>query len=156
MAGYAEQVQALIEPALEAMGYELVGVQHRDGGGRGLLRIYIDCVDGVTVDDCERVSHQVSGILDVEDPLPGQYTLEVSSPGLDRPLFREADYRRFAGATVRLRLKRLWQGRRRFEGVLGGVEDGRVLLSEEGGEFAIPLELVESARLKPDFSELQH
>lgn len=155
MAGYAEQVQALIEPALEAMGYELVGVQHRSGGARGLLRIYIDSRDGVTVDDCERVSHQVSGILDVEDPLPGQYTLEVSSPGLDRPLFRESDYQRFAGATVRVRLIRLWQGRRRFEGVLGGLHDGCVLLTEEDGELSIPLELVESARLKPDLSRLQ-
>ena len=155
MAGYAEQIQALIEPSLEAMGYELVGVQHRAGAGRGLLRIYIDCEQGVTVDDCERVSHQVSGILDVEDPLPGQYTLEVSSPGLDRPLFRDSDYQRFAGAVARIRLKRSWEGRRRFEGVLGGLRDGCVLLAEEGGEFSIPLELVESARLKPDYSELQ-
>jgi len=152
MAGYAERVQELIEPALEAMGYELVGVQHRTGERRALLRIYIDSPSGITVDDCQNASHQVSGILDVEDPLPGEYTLEVSSPGLDRPLFRPAHYERFAGSPVQVRLARLWNGRRRFNGTLGGLREGRVLLNEDDGtEFEIPLELVDSARLKPQF-----
>jgi len=149
MAGYAEQVQALIEPTLEALGYELVGVQHRTGSRRALLRIYIDREQGVTVDDCALVSHQVSGILEVEDPLPGEYTLEVSSPGLDRPLFCAEHYQRFAGSEIQLRLLRLWDGRRRFNGTLGGIRDEQVLLVEDGVEHAIPLELVESARLKP-------
>ena len=151
MTGYAERVQELIEPALEAMGYELVGVQHRTGERRALLRIYIDSPAGITVDDCQHASHQVSGILDVEDPLPGEYTLEVSSPGLDRPLFRPAHYERFAGSPVQVRLVRLWSGRRRFNGMLGGMREGRVVLVEDGAEFEIPLELVDSARLKPQF-----
>lgn len=153
MAGYAERVQELIEPVLGAMGYELVGVSHRASDRRALLRIYIDAPDGITVDDCERVSRQVSGILDVEDPLPGEYTLEVSSPGLDRPLFKADHYARFAGHPAQLRLRRLWNGRRRLDGTLGGIREGQVILleGETETEIEIPLELIESARLKPQF-----
>ena len=85
-----ERLRRLLEPAVEGFGYELLGVQLLAQGHHSKLRVYIDSEEGITVDDCARVSHQVSGVLEVEDPIPGQYTLEVSSPGMDRPLFRAA------------------------------------------------------------------
>ena len=107
------ELRKLLEPAVSALGFELVGVEFVSGR-RGLLRLYIDSEDGVTIDDCQAVSHQVSGLLDVEDPIQGQYSLEVSSPGLDRPLFRAADFERFAGHEVSLRLVAPVEGRRKF------------------------------------------
>jgi len=143
-------VQRPIESAVRGLGYELVGVEYLPQGRRSLLRIYIDTPDGVTVDDCERVSHQVSGVLDVEDPIHGQYVLEVSSPGLDRPLFTEEHYRRFAGSRVKLRVSPPLDGRRNFTGVLKGIHDDKVVLVHEDGEWVIPLDHVEQARLIPD------
>ncbi|MEN9461286.1 MAG: ribosome maturation factor RimP, partial [Pseudomonadota bacterium] len=100
-------LQQLFEPAVTALGYELVGVERLSFGRRGaLLRVYIDSPTGITVDDCGRVSHQISGILDVEEPIKSDYTLEVSSPGLDRPLFALEHYVRFVGKEVSLRLHR--------------------------------------------------
>ncbi|MDH5614342.1 MAG: ribosome maturation factor RimP, partial [Gammaproteobacteria bacterium] len=94
--GQAPQFRALFEPAITAMGYELVGVEYLRQGKQGLLRIYIDSENGITVDDCGKVSHQVSGILEVEDPIRENYVLEVSSPGLDRPLYTAEHFVRFA------------------------------------------------------------
>src|SRR5690348_9661657 len=99
-----ERLLGLLEPAVEALGFELVELEFHGQGGGSLLRLYIDKAAGVTVDDCEQVSRQVSAVLDVEDPLPGAYTLEVSSPGLDRPLRKQADYARFAGRQAKLEL----------------------------------------------------
>ena len=90
------RLHALIEPTVSSLGFELVGVVCRGGRSRGLIRIYIDHDEGVTVDDCARVSHRVNGLLDVEDPIPGEYDLEVSSPGADRPLFFEGDFARLS------------------------------------------------------------
>jgi len=120
-------------------------------GRRGLLRVYIDSEDGISIDDCQAVSHQVSGLLDVEDPIPGQYSLEVSSPGLDRPLFRAADFERFAGHEVRLRLVAPVEGRRKFRGVLVGLRDGRVVVQVEEQELVVALEEIDEARLVPDY-----
>jgi len=150
-------LEALIEPVVTGLGYDLVGVEYRGGGRSALLRVYIDLPGGVTVEDCERVSHQVSGVLDVEDPIPGSYHLEVSSPGLDRPLFKARDYARFAGRRVQLRLARplggVMEGRRRLAGTLRGLEEGseRVrLVLEDGRELSLELEEIESARLVPE------
>ena len=144
------ELRKLLEPAVSALGFELVGVEFVSGR-RGLLRLYIDSEDGVTIDDCQAVSHQVSGLLDVEDPIQGQYSLEVSSPGLDRPLFRAADFERFAGHEVRLRLVAPLEGRRKFRGVLVGLRDGRVVVQVEEQELVVALEEIDAARLVPDY-----
>ena len=144
------ELRTLLEPAVSALGFELVGVEFI-AGRRGLLRVYIDSEDGITVDDCQSVSHQVSGLLDVEDPIRGQYSLEVSSPGLDRPLFRAADFERFAGHEVRLRLVTPLEGRRKFRGVLAGLRDGRVVVQVEEQELVVALEEIDEARLVPDY-----
>ena len=144
------ELRRLIEPAVAALGFELVGVEFKSGR-RGLLRVYIDSDDGVTVDDCQDVSHQVSALLDVEDPIPGQYSLEVSSPGLDRPLFRAADFERFAGQEVRVRLVAPLQGRRKFRGVLVGMRDDRVVVQVEEQELVVSLDEIDEARLVPDY-----
>jgi len=145
-----DNVQKPIEAAVRGLGYELVGVEYLPQGRRSLLRVYIDTPDGVTVDDCERVSHQVSGALDVDDPIRGQYVLEVSSPGLDRPLFTADHFRQFAGRRVRLRISPPLEGRRNFSGVLQGLRDKLVVLAEEEGEVEIPLQHIEQARLVPE------
>ena len=142
-------LEALLEPAVSRLGYELVGVEYH-GGCRALLRLYIDREGGVSVEDCQRVSRQVSGLLDVEDPIPGPYTLEVSSPGLDRPLFRAEDFQRFAGREVRIRTDVPLEGRRNFRGVLRGLRGGEVLVEVDGAELALPVERIEQARLVPE------
>jgi ribosome maturation factor RimP len=144
------ELRKLIEPAVTALGFELVGVEFISGR-RGLLRVYIDGEGGISVDDCQAVSHQVSGLLDVEDPIPGQYSLEVSSPGLDRPLFRHADFERFAGAEVRVRLVAPLDGRRKFRGVLLGVREGKVVVQSEQQELVVALDEIAEARLVPDY-----
>mgnify|MGYP000140316862 FL=1 len=144
------ELRKLLEPVVSALGFELVGVEFVSGR-RGLLRLYIDSEDGVTIDDCQAVSHQVSGLLDVEDPIQGQYSLEVSSPGLDRPLFRAADFERFAGHEVSLRLVAPVEGRRKFRGVLLGLRDGRVVVQVEEQELVVALEEIDAARLVPDY-----
>jgi ribosome maturation factor RimP len=143
------RLKELIKPAVEALGYELVGVEFRRGRKRALLRVYIDKPDGITLDDCARVSHQVSGVLDVEDPIVEGYDLEVSSPGLDRPLFEPEHFERFAGHRVRVRMSPPVEGRRKFTGMLLGIENGQVRVDEDGIERRVPLESVSAARLVP-------
>lgn len=146
----SESLTALLEPVVTAMGYELVGVEYRPGRSEGLLRIYIDTDTGVTLDDCTRVSHQISGVLDVEDPIPGSFRLEISSPGLNRPLMKPADFDRFAGADVLVKLNELWEGRRKIRGTLRGLRDDHVLVEEEGATHAVPLDRIEKSNLVPD------
>ncbi|HET7174917.1 MAG TPA: ribosome maturation factor RimP [Gammaproteobacteria bacterium] len=142
-----ETLLKLLEPAIEALGYELVELEFPPH----LLRIYIDREGGVTVDDCEVVSRQVSAVLDVEDPIPGAYTLEVSSPGLDRPLRKEADFARFAGERAKVELVLPKDGRRRFTGTLKGCEAGEVLIEVDGADHRLPLADIDKARLVPEF-----
>lgn len=154
MADTSDNLINLFTPAIEGMGYELVGVEylHKGGsGGGGLLRIYIDNPDGITLEDCSRVSHQVSGILDVEDPIRENYNLEVSSPGLDRPLFGRRDFQRFAGNRVTLKLRTKISGQRRFKGELQGIDDDDVLLAVDDEVFRLPLDQIDKARLVPEF-----
>ena len=142
----------LARRVVEPMGYELVNVEFfQHGAGGTTLRVYIDHEQGVTLEDCAAVSHQLSGVLDVEDPLPGHYDLEVSSPGLDRPLVFPEHFARFAGSRVKIRLAEKLDGRRRLEGLLQGCESGFVRLDAEGRLWEIPLASVESARLIPEF-----
>ncbi len=137
---------------IEPMGFELVGVEFFQHGAHGAtLRVYIDHEQGITLDDCTAVSHQLSGVLDVEDPLPGHYDLEVSSPGIDRPLVFPEHFTRFAGSRVRIRLAEKLDGRRKLEGCLKGYASGVVTLDADDRLWEIPLNSIESARLLADF-----
>lgn len=146
-----KRLEEIIGPGVEALGYELVGVEYLPQGRHSLLRVYIDSEDGIGVDDCERVSHQVSGVLDVEDPIRGQYTLEVSSPGLDRPLFTQAHYARFVGSEVQLRLHRPHNGRRKFKGRLTAVEGETITIEVDGEALSLELAEIEKAHLVPQW-----
>ena len=141
-----------VEDVVVDLGYEFVGLEFHPGRSSGLLRVYIDhSENGVNVDDCAKVSRELGGLLDVEDPIPGHYTLEVSSPGLDRPLFRADHYARFQGAEIKLVLSQPVDGRRRFRGVIAAVEGDQIHLSFEGEELVFGVDEVESARLVPQF-----
>lgn len=150
MAG-TERLTTLLEPEIEALGYELVGIDIHGAGRKQTVRIYIDHSGGVGLGDCETVSRQVSAVLDVEDPIPDAYNLEVSSPGLDRPIFKPGDYDRFRGERIRLRLREQWEGRRRLRGVLGGLAGEFVRIQEaDGSDLEVPLDRIERARLDLD------
>jgi ribosome maturation factor RimP len=139
----------LLETEVRSLGYELVDLDLHLGRD-GLLRLYIDSEDGITLDDCERVSHQVSALLDVEDPIPGHYTLEVSSPGVNRPLRTPAHFRRFAGERAKVELARPQaDGRRRFTGLLGAATDEGFALELDGETVQFRYEDVALARLAP-------
>jgi len=131
------------------MGFELVRVQFGGGQHRPTLQIMAERIDRqpMAVEDCAEISRNLSALLDVEDPLPGSYLLEVSSPGIDRPLIRPADYERFAGFEARLETTAPIEGRKRFRGKLMGLAGDRVRLAEEGGELTLPLEQINKAKL---------
>jgi ribosome maturation factor RimP len=147
-----DKLVRLLRDEVELLGYELVGVE-LIGQGKGdmLLRIYIDHADGINMDDCVQVSHQVSGVLEVEDPIREHYRLEVSSPGLDRPLFEKAHFERFEGHKVRIKTRSKIETRHSFTGVLQGVEEERVLLEDDGTLYRIPIDEIVTARLIPEF-----
>lgn len=145
-----ERLTQLIEPVVEGLGYELLGIELQATARHALLRLYIDHGEGIRLADCERVSRQVSALLDVEDPIDVAYDLEVSSPGLDRPLFRARDFRRFAGRRARLRLSEPLDGRRNFSGVLLGLEGEDVRIEVDGEAVVLPLALIDKARLVPE------
>jgi ribosome maturation factor RimP len=143
-----ERLIGLLEPAVAAMGFELADIDVHLGR-RGLLRLYIDRAGGVTLDDCQQVSEQIGALLDVEDPLPGSYTLEVSSPGFDRRLRTQAHFERFVGERVRIELRDALEGRRNFTGQLTGVEGGNALVEVDGEVWRLPLNDIAVARLAP-------
>jgi ribosome maturation factor RimP len=146
------QLGDMLEPGITSMGYELVGVEFQTGGsGGGLLRIYIDSEEGISAEDCQKVSYQVSGVLDVEDPIPGNYTLEISSPGLDRMLFRPKDFERFAGQLIKVRTAYPIEGQRRFKGRLVGMQGDNVVFEQDDMEISLPFDQIEQARLVPEY-----
>lgn len=144
----------LLEAPVEALGYELVDVEFAPAGRHSVLRIFIDrpagdAVAGVTVEDCARVSHSVSEVLDSDDPIKGHYSLEVSSPGLERVLRKKAHFERFAGERVFVELQLPLDGRRRFAGILRSVEDEYIVVEVDGRDYRLPLDRIQKARLKP-------
>lgn len=147
----AAEVARLVAPSAEAMGYELVQVRLMGGRHHPTLQIMAERKDGadMTVEDCAELSRAISALLDVEDPIPGSYQLEVSSPGIDRPLVRLEDYARFAGHEAKLETEQLIDGRKRFRGKLLGVADGRVrlALSDTGASAEIPFAAIARAKL---------
>jgi ribosome maturation factor RimP len=172
------QIERLLTPTVEALGCELWGLELMSQGKRSRLRIYIERPEGVGVEDCERVSREVSDLLDVEDVMPSAYTLEVSSPGMDRILFKPEHYRANVGATVDVRLNFPFDGRKHIVGMLAGIDDDEVFVrppdagvarqgsaaapadekadEKDGGgsngeEYVLPLENIQRARLVPQF-----
>jgi len=148
---FDNDLQQLLAPVVTALGYELVGVENiMRGGQTELLRVYIDSPDGITVSDCGQVSYQISGVLDVQNPISGHYNLEVSSPGLERPLFTQDHFKRFVGHQVKLRLTEPFEGRRNLTGILQRVPNGNVVVVADGTEYSLPYEQIEKAHLVPE------
>ena len=144
------EIAALLAPTVASMQLELLGVEFAQSGTHALLRLYIDAPGRtVTIEDCEAVSREVSSVLDVNDPIASHYTLEVSSPGIDRPLRKPADFARFAGEEADLRLRDAMGEARRVKGILRGCEDGAVLIETAAGLRTIPLDGIDKARLVP-------
>ncbi|ANB17384.1 ribosome maturation factor RimP [Dokdonella koreensis] len=150
-----EELVELLAPIVADLGLECWGVEYRPSAGNSLLRVYIDVPDRpVTVDDCEAASREISAALDVDDPIKGHYTLEVSSPGLDRPLFTPAQFQRFVGERVKVAVNLPVGGRRRFQGVLAAAGDEAIVLAVDGGEATIAYSNIQGARLMPDYVAL--
>jgi ribosome maturation factor RimP len=150
-----DALMRLLEPPIEALNYELVDVEFAQAGRGGVLRIFIDrrAEDsslGVTVDDCANVSHAVSQVLEIENPIKGHYTLEVSSPGFDRILRTRAHFERFVGERIFAELKLPIDGRRRFVGVLKSIAEDAVVVEVDGKAHSLPLERIQKARLRPE------
>jgi ribosome maturation factor RimP len=159
MASKVEVIQQLVEPVIVALGYQLWGIEYLGQGRHTLLRIFIDKMGGINVDDCAEVSRQVSSILDVEDPIKDEYTLEVSSPGLDRILFRPEHYQQNIGATVKVRLQQNVNGRRNYVGLLQAIEQigqevrqeqvqaWEIVVIVDNETFRLPVSMIEKAHL---------
>jgi ribosome maturation factor RimP len=148
-----DRVERLIQQVVESQGYELVEAEFKRGGKNSILRIFIDTPAGISHRDCQLVSEQVGTVLDVEDLIPFAYTLEVSSPGLDRKLLKESDYTRFDGKLARLQTRIPLNQQKVFRGYLKGVHNGKVLLElPKGGQIEIPLDVIQEARLEFDWA----
>lgn len=142
-----EKIKAIVEPVIDSMGFELVRVTY-GGDRRPKLQIMAERSDGsMTVDDCAILSQELSAVLDVEDPIESDYVLEVSSPGIDRPLTRRKDFERWAGFEAKLEMRAPIEGRRRFTGRLKGLEDDRVVLRLEDSDVRLPLAEIQKAKL---------
>ncbi|MFK5949233.1 MAG: ribosome maturation factor RimP, partial [Methylococcales bacterium] len=146
-----EHLVNLIEPIVEGLGYECVGIEYNPHPKNGLLRVYVDTENGVLLEDCSKVSHQLSGMLDVEDPISDNYQLEVSSPGTERPLFKIAQFERFIGSTVTINVFKPIGSRRKLVGIIGQVEGDIVSLQQNEQVIEIPFQAMSKARLVPDY-----
>lgn len=141
----------MLAPVVESMDFVFWGLELLMQGKQTILRVYIDHANGITVDNCADVSRQLSAVLDVEDPIAQDYTLEVSSPGMDRPLFRLEQYVQSIGQIIELRLRLPFDGRRRFKGRLQGVEQEDIVLLVDDHEYLLPVDLIEKAQIVPIF-----
>jgi len=152
LSGKLKQLEDILRPVVEGLGYEFWGIEYRSQGYQSLLRVFIDDVEnGIGVDDCEKVSRQISGVMDVEDPIQTEYTLEVSSPGMDRPLFRPEQYQEFVGHQVQIRLRMAFEGRRKFQGLIKGVEGDDVVVVVDDHEYLLPFDSIDKAQIIPVF-----
>jgi len=145
-----EKLSQLLRPVVEGLGCELWEVEFSPGRGSGLLRLYIDAPAGISVEDCERVSRAVSELLDAEDPIPGRYTLEVSSPGIERPLRTAGHFAQYVGEQVFVELVHLVEERRRFKGALVVARPDAIEVEVDGRRHVLPLAAIRKARLAPD------
>lgn len=151
MSNLVSQLENIINPIVTSLGFELWGIEFSAHKKNALLRIYIDSEQGVNVEDCAQVSRQISSVLDVEDLISSKYILEVSSPGLDRKLFKPHHFANYAGHQIQLRLHFPYEGQRNFTGLLKGIEEDEVIVQIDDEEFCFPLESLEKARLKVVF-----
>jgi len=145
------QIEQCLKQAVARFGCAIWGVEYFTGGKRSKLRVYIDKPEGVSIDDCERVSREISDVLDMENMFSRRYTLEVSSPGLDRILFNAQQFQANIGAKVDVRLNFACEGRKRFVGLLADVEDAQARLQLDDAEYLLPLDNVQRARVVPQF-----
>lgn len=146
-----DRLTELIEPVVGDLGFELVALEFLPRGRGATLRVFIDSVSGVDLDSCEKVSRELAAALDVEDPIPYAYRLEISSPGLDRPLAKPEHFARFVGEKVKVVTVAPINGQRRFRGVLEGMEGDSVMVNTGSERLALPLSEIDEARLVPDF-----
>ena len=142
-----EKLSLMLQPAIEVLGLELWGIEYLTKGRSALLRVYIESEQGVTIDDCEKVSRQISAILDVEDPIAGEYTLEVSSPGLDRPLFTAEQYVAYVGEVINVRLNSPIDGRRKFKGLLNSADQKMIVMTVDNQPVEILFSQIEKANV---------
>ncbi len=147
----SDKIWQCVEPVVTGLGYEFVGAEFGQGDGGSTLRVYIDREGGILLEHCAEVSHQLSAVLDVEEPITTKYILEVSSPGVDRPLFRRADFEKYTGKRIKIRSFAMVLGRRNFTGTLESVIDDEVNVEVDGEVFAIPLSGIEQAKVLPEF-----
>lgn len=150
MGGLEQKLKAFIEPSLNALGFELVGIEYIPGRV-ATLRIFIDSENGISVDNCADASHQISAVLDVEDPIKDAYTLEVSSPGLDRPLFTLEHFQRFEGQEVAISLRIAVANRRKWKGIIKRVNDGMITLIVDGKDETFAFSNIQKANIVPKF-----
>jgi len=143
----------LFEPVVNGMGYELIEIEYQPNPKYGVLRLFIDKESGIQVEDCSAVSRQISAVIDVEDPVSGKFNLEVSSPGMDRPLRRAEDFQQFSGEVVKIKTSMPFEGQRNFKGLLKGLEEDLVIVECDDKEVRLPITAIDKARLVPDFDK---
>ncbi|MEM8982811.1 MAG: ribosome maturation factor RimP [Pseudomonadota bacterium] len=146
-----EGLETLLSTTVASLGYELLELELNLTGKHRVVRLFIDAEAGIDLMDCERVSQQVSAVLDVEDPIPGEYSLEVSSPGINRKLFTVEHFQRFSGSEVKIELKAPMDGRRRYRGHIIDVDAATVTVKVDNTEFRLPVAEIEIARLVPEY-----
>ena len=149
-----QKLNEIIQPLVEELGYEFVGIEYNSNPKHSVLRIYIDQEAGVGVEDCATVSRETAALLDVKDPIKSQYNLEVSSPGLDRPLFTPAHYQEFSGQLAQVNLYGPLEGRRKFQGPIVGVSEEGVIINQDGTEVTLDFDNIAKARLVPDYDKM--
>jgi len=146
----ASELEALLEPTIERLGYEMTDIEAKLGGKNGVIRVFIDHDDGIGIEDCEKVSRAVSALLDVEDPVPGHYDLEVSSPGFNRKLTKVQHFQRFTGEIVKVEMRFPIEGRKRFRGKLLSTDDENIVVDVDGVSHSLPIATIDTARLVPE------
>ena len=149
-----QKLNELLQPLVEDLGYEFVGLEYNSNPKHSLLRVYIDREDGVGIEDCETVSREVAALLDVKDPIRSQYNLEISSPGLDRPLFTPAHYAEFAGNEAQITLFAPHEGRRKFKGPILSADENGVCIEQDGVEVTLGFDNIAKAKLVPDYEKI--
>lgn len=145
-----KKIEELVSPVFENLGYELVERELINEGGRWILRLYIDKEGGVSIDDCWRASHSVEDLIEVEEVIPVRYNLEVSSPGINRPLRRRRDFERFRGSRIRLKTQRPIGGRSSYTGTLEGIDGDDIVMTVDGARYRVPYSELARARLEAD------
>ena len=153
MAKFEDKLTEMLRPAVEETGKELLGLEFVGAGQHSVLRLFIDHENGITVDDCAEVSRQVSALLDVEDPISTEYNLEVSSPGLDRPLFTKEHYQEVIGETIQVKIAVPLNGRRKFKGLLTNIENDTLLVEVDGEVYELVISNIDKANLVPSFED---